>query len=162
MLHVKGLTIEQYNKHNDSFNIFYEAMRYIKKKIYIEEEGEKGKEKESSIILPKLILLLNVIKNFNKFDMFHKITVNTNNVNVIKFRNNILITTPFALALLCVTNCVRKHCKHFNMEYKYAELIKFFIDNDDNFQLRNDKTCIEYFIRNFSFLTRFIPRNIYL
>ena len=93
--------------------------------------------------------------------MFHTATVNTNSVDVIKYQDDMLLTTPFALALLCATSCERKCCKHNNRDYKYAKLINFFIENDCNFQLKKDKKCIAYFIRHFSFLSHVIPKEIY-
>ena len=139
------LLIDRYNKGDGNFNIFYEAMRYIKYKTL------DAKEKEQ-YLLPKFIKLLEIIKSFNEFEMYpSKITDTTNDSSVIfyEFNHNIItLNTPFSVALMI-------NLRVSNKNYK---LINFFIDNDCNMDLKND-VCSKYLIYDIYYndLKCFIP-----
>ena len=154
------LLIERYNNGDETFNIFYEALKYVRYKIYQEEEEEEEKERKNnyyisneSFVLPRLIRFLNVLKNFNIFDAYW--TVNEkyrNRFNILKYEH-IHITSPLALALLSVTICERlgRKCKHVNKK-KYIDLINFFDINNNDIHIRDD---VFFFIHNFNVLGDF-------
>ena len=154
------LFIEKINKgiEND-FSVFYEVMRYIKMKIYEEEHEGAGWMLNTSKVLPKHMNLLNLIKSFNEFDMYRKISTDT----AIKFRH-LFLTTPLTVALLCGTKCEREEmCKH-NEKNKYIKLIDFFMKDDfsgissNNTNGNCENKCISYFVCNYYVLKRYLPK----
>ena len=125
--------IEKINQGIETFNIFYEAMRYVKRKIYEEEEERNGYCSNESNALPKLLSMLNLIKSFNKFNPHKKFIANSigvNNIELIKFEN-FYLDTPLSIALLCATKCERDGiCTHSNKD-KYIKLVNFFIEEEE-------------------------------
>ena len=167
--------IESMNRDIKNFSIFYEAMRYVKRKIYKEEEADDYNSNYSHV-LTRLIGLLNLIKSFKTFDQHKKIiansdTIGVNSVHLIKFEH-FYLDTPLAIALLCATKCERSSwCTHSNKE-KYMKLVEFFIEQDDDSSTHSDMAnnverqhrysrdyCFLYFYHNYYVLKSFFGKS---